>query len=291
MVSMKAAALLIVGALASGGHQSQSRSLNVGDAVINYEITGTGAPLVLIHGWAQDLTIWDDQVREFSKQYRVLRYDRRGFGKSTGFADASADPADLRVLLDSLGMSSAFVLGLSAGARAALNFTVAFPERVRALVLYGQAPIPGFTPMPSGPTPVMVFRDIAQRYGLDSAGKALASHHLSWTPPGRAEVQELLRKQWTRYSGRDLLDPRPESGRVPHAHLDQVATIRVPTLVVSGDHDLPLFLAVGDTLVGRIPGAKRVIISDGGHGAHFAQPARFNRAVLTFLGEATRVRP
>src|SRR5688572_4775530 len=57
------------------GVHAQSRSINVGDAVINYEITGSGEPLVLIHGWAQDLTIWDDQVRDFSRNYRVLRYD------------------------------------------------------------------------------------------------------------------------------------------------------------------------------------------------------------------------
>ena len=231
---MKTAAILILGMLASGTQQGQSRSLNVGDALINYEVTGTGPPLILIHGWAQDLSIWDDQVREFSKGYRVIRYDRRGYGKSTGYADATADPMDLRILLDSLGIASAHVLGLSAGSRTAINFTVAFPDRVKALVVYGLAPIPGFTPMPPGPTPVMVFRAIAQRHGLDSAGKALAAHPLSWTPADRPEVKDILRRQWTRYSGRDLLDPRPESGRVPHAHLDQVAAIRVPTLVVSG---------------------------------------------------------
>ena len=95
---MRLAAIWILSALSTQG-STTSRTVNVGDAVINYEITGAGAPLVLIHGWAQDLTIWDDQVREFSKHYRVLRYDRRGYGKSTGNADASADPMDLRILL------------------------------------------------------------------------------------------------------------------------------------------------------------------------------------------------
>ena len=285
---MRIAHVSVLTALIAVPALTQSRTVDVGDAAINYDVAGKGAPLVLIHGWAQDLTIWDDQVREFSKQYRVIRYDRRGYGASTGFADATADPDDLRLLLDSLGIRSAYILGLSAGSRAALNFAVAFPERVSALVLYGHAPIPGFTPMPPGPTPVMAFREIAQRHGLDSAGKALGAHPLSWTPAGRPEIQERLRKLWTRYSGRDLLDPRPESGRVPHAHLDQVAAIRVPTLVVSGDHELPLFAQMGDTLVRRIPGAKRVVISDGGHGAHFAQPARFNAAVLAFLDEVGR---
>jgi 3-oxoadipate enol-lactonase len=62
---------------------------------------------------------------------------------------------------------------------------------------------------------------------------------------------------------------------------------RLPTLVVSGDHDLPLFLAVGDTLVRRIPGAQRLIITNAGHDAHFARPTQFNAAILQFLERAT----
>ena len=287
---MKVAWTLMAGALASLASLLQSRSIDVGDAMIRYEISGEGTPLVLIHGWGQDLRIWDHQVPEFERHYRVIRYDRRGYGKSTGYSDATADPEDLRILLDSLGIRSAILLGLSAGARSALNFAVAFPDRVKALVIYGQALLPGFTPAPDGPTPVMVFRDIAQKHGLDSAGKALMAHQLSWVPPERPDVRDTLKAVWNRYSGRDLLDPKPESGRVPHARLDQVATIRVPTLVINGDHDLSLFLQVGDTLVRRIRGAQRVIIPNAGHGAHFAQPAAFNAAVLRFLDDVERGR-
>ena len=286
---MKAIVVTVLSALSFAGiGHAQNHRVNVGDAVISYEITGQGEPLVLIHGWAQDLLIWDGQVPEFSRHYRVIRYDRRGNGKSTGNADYSADPQDLRILLDSLGIRSANLLGLSAGARTVVNFAVAFPDRVKALVIYGLAPIQGFTPMPEGPAPVAVFREIAQKYGLDSTGKALRAHALAWTPPNRPELQENLKAQWARYSGRDLLNPQPESGRVPFATLDKVARIQAPTLVISGDHDLPLFIAMGDTLVRRIQGAKRVIIEDGGHGAHFAQPAAFNEAVLRFLDGAVR---
>jgi len=185
---MRRLVIMTLSVVASATTQAQSRSVSVGDAVIHYEITGEGAPLVLIHGWSQDLTIWDGQVRDFARNYRVIRYDRRGYGKSTGDSDQTADPDDLRILLDSLGVRAAYILGLSAGSRAALNFAVAFPDRVKGLVLYGQAPIPGFAPMPEGPTPVMIFRDIAQKHGLDSAGKFVRAHPLSWMPPGRPEL-------------------------------------------------------------------------------------------------------
>ena len=286
---MKRVVLCLLAALAPIPGHAQTSRVNVGDAVIHYQITGNGPPLVLIHGWAQDLTIWDDQVREFSRQFRVLRYDRRGYGRSTGHADPTADPDDLRILLDSLGIRQAHVLGLSAGSAVALNFAVAFPQRVRALVLYGQTPPSGF--MPEVPGPVVAFREIARTHGLDSVGKALRSHPLAWMPPDRPELEEMIKAQWARYDGRDLLDPRPPSGRVAAARMDQLGGIRAPTLLISGDHELPLLQQVADTLVRRIPGAKKVVITDGGHGAHFAQPARFNAAVLAFLAEAARRGP
>ena len=260
--------------------QAQGRSVNVGDAVINYEITGSGETLVLIHGWAQDLTIWDDQVRDFARNYRVLRYDRRGYGRSTGHADKTADPDDLRILLDSLGIRKANVLGLSAGSDCSLNFAVAFPDRVNKLVLYGQPPPAG---MGEVMDPFPMFRQLVQAHGLDTLGKLIRAHPLAWMPPNRPDLQELLVRQWSRYEGRDLKDPRPPTGRVPAARIDQVNAIRVPVLVIHGDHEMEPFQQVADTLVRRIPGARKVVIKDGGHGAHFAQPARFNAAVLQFL--------
>ncbi len=265
-----------------------SQTVNVGDATLAYEISGTGAPLVLIHGWGQDLAIWNEVVGGFAEHYRVIRYDRRGYGKSTGNSDVTADPDDLRIFLDSLGIRTAVLLGISAGSRTALNFAVAFPDRVKALILYGQAQFPGFTPAPTGPTPVMIFRDIAQKYGLDSAGKALMAHQLSWTPPDRPHARDVLLAQWKRYAGRDLLDPRPESGRSPQARIEQIARLTVPTLVINGDHDLPLFLQVGDTLASRIHGAHRVLVKNAGHGAHLVEPGLFTAAVLQFLGSGDR---
>lgn len=270
-------------ALSTSAASAQEGRVAVGDAELRYELRGAGPVVVLIHGWAQDLEIWDDQVAALSPHYRVLRYDRRGYGRSTGHADRTADPDDLRRLLDSLHVDAAAVLGLSAGARVALDFAVAFPKRVSALVLYGLTPPDGYAPMPELPRPLDVFGPIAREQGLDSLGRVLMAHPLAWTPPEKPEARAAILRAWSRYDGRDLLDPVPPSGRVPQARMDQLAAIAVPTLVISGDHELPLFLAVGDTVAHRVPHAARVVIAGGGHGAHFAQPERFNAAVLDFL--------
>ncbi len=278
-------AMLVMVAAAVTSHaraQERSGDVNVGDATLRYRMSGTGQTLVLIHGWALDLLIWDDQVAAFAPRYRVLRYDRRGFGESTGYADRTADPDDLRILMDSLGVRSAYVLGLSAGARVALDFAVAFPDRVDALVLYGSGPPQGFRPMPPsrGPT----HRQIALDHGLDSLGGYLFAVFGATSP----EARGTLAPHWSRYRGRDLFDPRPPSGRIPPAHVDQLGSVCVPTLVVRGEHEVAPLLPVADTLVARIPDARLAVIAGGGHGAHFQQPERFNRVVGEFLAEVDR---
>lgn len=266
---------------------AQTASVNVGDASIHYELTGKGRAVVLIHGWAQDLTIWDDQVAALSPKYRVLRYDRRSYGSSTGHADPTADPDDLRILLDSLKIPSAIVLGLSAGARTALNFAVAFPERVSALVLYGSGPPVGFQPMAAEREPNPRF-DIAKNYGLDSLRKWVEGTGFHWEPPNNPGYRRRVDRMWSRYDGRDLLDRRPPSGRIRASSMDDLAKVRVPTLVVVGDHERSLLRLVADTLTQRIPNARQVVIADAGHGVHFAEPERFNTALLAFLESVSR---
>ena len=286
--SMKVALTLLMVCTVAAQAQVQTPAtkngqINVGDAIIRYASTGTGTPIVFIHGWAQHLGIWDDQVAEFSPRFRVIRYDCRGFGESGGHADPTADPDDLRILLDSLGIVRAHVVGLSRGAGIALRFAALFPDRVDALVLYGIGPIPGFQPTPEGPSIVSQFAEIARVHGLDSAGRAVAASPLSWHPPDRPDLSERARRDWAKYKGRDLLDPRPPSGRTRVVRLADVDGITAPTLIVHGDHELPLFQLVADTLARRIAGARKVVIADGGHGAHFAQPARFNQALRDFF--------
>ena len=99
---------------------------------------------------------------------------------------------------------------------------------------------------------------------------------------------ERYRRLWASYAGRDLLDPHPESGLVPMPNTARLSTLRVPTLVINGDHDLPFIAAAADTFARRIPNVKKVVIPNGGHGAHFAQPTTFNGALLDFFNEVER---
>jgi pimeloyl-ACP methyl ester carboxylesterase len=282
--------LLMIALLLSvvGTSVAQPRMLDVGHAVINYDLTGRGRTVVFIHGWALNKSIWDDQVSVFSKRYRVMRYDSPGYGASTGFDDESVEPLDLLVLLEALHIDRVYLVGLSRGGSVALRFANAYPERVDALVLYGTGPpadvqIPADVAQLFGSLP-----GIAKTHGLDSVGKLIISSPLFWVPPGRADVTERYRQFWASYKGKDLLDPRPESGLVPLPNIARLSALRVPTLVLIGDHDMPFVAAAADTFAHHIPNARKVVIPNAGHGAHFAQPASFNSALMDFFNEVER---
>jgi len=280
--------LVVLLTLSSGATGAQSRTLNAGDAVINYDVSGRGRAVVFIHGWTHNMSVWDDQVPAFNKRYRVIRYDSPGFGKSTGFADESAEPLDLLILLEALRIDHAYIVGHSRGGGVALRFAAAFPEKVDALVLYGATP-PGGIPFP--PEFGQLFASlpgIAKQYGLDSVGKLIFSTDLAWVPPGRSDVTDRLRKLWASYSGKDLIDPHPESGFVPLPNTARLTSLRTPTLVIVGDHEMPFIAAAADTFAHRIPNAKKVVIANAGHGAHFAQPASFNSALQDFFNDVDK---
>jgi pimeloyl-ACP methyl ester carboxylesterase len=282
--------LLVFAVLLARAGSAQQRTISVGDALINYDVSGRGPAVVFIHGWTHNLSVWDDQVAAFKTRYEVVRLDRRGSGKSTGASDQSADPQDILMLLEALHIPRAYLVGHSRGGDVALRFAAAYPQRVSGLVLYGAFP-EGFPRAADIDQFFSSLPDIARRNGLDSVGKLLLASPIAWVPPGRTDVTERYRRLWASYSGKDLLDPRPESQRVREPTTEQIKALRVPTLVIIGDHEAPFIAAAADSLAKWIPGAKKVVIPNAGHGAHFAQPASFNSAVMDFIYDAERNKP
>jgi 3-oxoadipate enol-lactonase len=273
--------------------QVRTGMINVGDFSLRYELSGRGEAVVFVHGWANTLAIWDDQVPAFTQRYQVLRYDRRGFGRSTGFADVSADPDDLRILLDSLGIASAYVVGLSAGSEVATRFAFAYPQRTLALVRLSGPPPLG---MPGAPPRARDNRDamahILRTYGMDSLHKFVLSQPGFVPPPDETAAErqrrlERLKKGWD-YTGRDLLDPKPQSGRVPAVSWERIRELTVPTLLVNGARDNPRALTVADSLARYLPNVRRVVIPRAGHAANLSQPAQFNNALLEFFMSFSR---
>jgi 3-oxoadipate enol-lactonase len=269
--------------LACASSAPSHRTLDVGDTRINYTDVGRGPAVMLIHGWALSLREWDDQVAALAPHFRVVAYDRRGYGKSTGFADPSADPGDLRALLDTLGIRSAVLVGHSGGADIAGRFAAAMPERVDGLVLYGGGPPQGF-PIPSKGPGFEFVKTFARQHGVDSLFRLVRTlPHFqpgpNRTPAMRARLDSIL----AGYSGRDILEDHQPSGAFPPARFAEVRQWRFPTLFISGAAEEPYWHLAADSLVRWMPNARKVVIPGGGHGVHFDEPGLFNAALLTFL--------
>src|SRR5215469_12242158 len=108
--------------------QPEASFLNAQGAPLYYEVAGQGYPLLLIHAGVADSSMWDEQFEVFAGQYKVIRYDLRGFGKSEFPAGLFANHEDPAALLKFLNVKRAHVIGISFGGKIALDFTLVHPE-------------------------------------------------------------------------------------------------------------------------------------------------------------------
>jgi pimeloyl-ACP methyl ester carboxylesterase len=263
----------------------------VNGVVLPYEVEGEGTPLVLIHGWAVHQGFWDDDVEPFARDHQVIRYDRRGFGAATGRPDLTADPADLKALLDRLDVPRAHVLGHSQGAIVALSFAHRYPGMVDGLVLFGPGLLPGQPPPPGDDLPAATdWVAVGQADGIEALRAAIGQWALEhfggpMEESHAAKAAALL----SAYTGADLLDPAAPSDLVVPAGVTDLGAVAAPTLVIYGEHDMSFVQAAADLATDGIPGARRVVIPDAGHAANWQQPDRFATAVLEFLQSLDRI--
>ncbi len=110
-------------------------TLPVTGGQLYYEVQGEGAPLVLLHAGGVDSKMWDAQFNYLSQQFRVVRYDQRGFGRSPKAEQSFYPVDDLYQLMQHLGIKRASLIGSSMGSGVALNFALEHPEMVEKLVL------------------------------------------------------------------------------------------------------------------------------------------------------------
>jgi pimeloyl-ACP methyl ester carboxylesterase len=246
---------------------------------IHYEVSGRGEPLVLLHGFSLDLRMWEPQLAELEREHRVIRYDLRGHGRSVAIADSFAAHEDLRAVLDAAGVERAILVGLSAGSRIAVDFALAYPERVSRMVLSS----PGL----GGYEPAGSFTWMARVMDAIRGGDAAAAaRRWAETPlmsiPTRPAGDSLMRAIVAANAGLWRIASNPERGLMPPA-IGRLGEIDVPVLVIVGERDLPDTHAVADTLVARIRGARKEVIAGAGHMLNLAEPEAFNAAVRAFL--------
>ena len=247
-----------------------------------YEVEGTGDSVVFIHGFGSDARVWNAQFAVFAQQYRVLRYDIRGHGKS---AVPTSEPYthtdDLKALLDFCGMAHAHVIGQSVGGEIALDFALAYPDSVRSLVLV-DATLGGFEWSDEWAASWLPIVSTASTKGMAAALELVMEHPLLASAVENAEVRTQLAQIFADYTGWHWLNADPIQRPEPPA-AKRLSELKVPTLILIAEHDLPDFHAIAATLHQEIPNSTRLDVLGVGHVVPMEAPERLNEIVLGFL--------
>jgi pimeloyl-ACP methyl ester carboxylesterase len=252
---------------------------------------GSGLPLVFVHEFAGEAQSWHLQVRFFSRRYRCITFNARGYPPS----DVPDDPTlysqrqatdDIKAILDHLKIDKAHICGLSMGGYATLHFGLLYPERALSLTVAGC----GY-----GSTP-------ESREGFKRDNALVAKR---FEEEGMAKVADFYTRGPTRVQFMDK-DPvgwqefyRQFAASSAHGHAltmlgvqrsrpsvyeleAQMERLEVPTLILTGDEDEPC-LEPNVFMKRKIPTAGLVVIPKAGHTINLEEPEAFNRALLDFL--------
>jgi pimeloyl-ACP methyl ester carboxylesterase len=262
----------------------------VNGGVLHYESAGSGPAVVLVHGGLLDLRQWDEQFPLLAETHQVVRYDMRGFGRSPIGSVPYAHHEDLRALLDHLGLERVHLVSLSSGMATALDFTLAYPTRVRSLAI-GAAPLRGYAVGDEFTSGMRAIYDAAL-----AGDKELLRERVwgfapmrvaSKLPAARAKLDRMIVEEhqyaYVREDApkRTFLDP-PAATRL--------AEIRVPTVVIVGEGEMPALAEKGEYVARAIPGARHVVIPGAGHFVNIEQPEAYTRVVTDWLREQAMVR-
>jgi pimeloyl-ACP methyl ester carboxylesterase len=247
-----------------------------------YEIAGEGSPLVLAHAGFVDHRMWDEQFAVFAKNYRVLRYDMRGFGQSEMPTGPFSHRHDLHGLLGFLGLERAHLLGCSAGGSMVIDFALEYPEMTRSLVLVSSA-ISGYQFQGDMPKPMQDLSAALKDKDLDRAADLAVRIWIDGPRRSPDQVDAHIRARAHEMSLTALPNAFMKEVPLEPTALERLHEIAVPTLVIVGDMDDESIAKMGDLLATRIPGAQKEIISGAAHLPNMERPEEFNRRVLAFL--------
>lgn len=269
---------------------------NVNGTSIFYEVAGKGTPLILIHGNFGDRRHWDYQVEPLSKQFKVIRYDVRGYGKSAlPLSDVQySDREDLKALLQYLEINKAHICGLSRGNAVAVDFALAYPEMCYSLIsvgpwvngygagdfkspnadsLYSIMPQANSLLKSKGPKAITDFiwkgnnclaRSIIKQPTLDSLLK-MGYDYSYWSHLNKSKIE------WLTPSG-----------------ISRLKEITIPTLIITSEYDLEASKEIANLMAKEISGSKMEFLKNAGHIMNMDKPEEFNKIISDFINPLKR---
>ncbi|HVP12680.1 MAG TPA: alpha/beta fold hydrolase [Phycisphaerae bacterium] len=247
-----------------------------------YEAAGSGPAVVLIHDGLLHSEVWDGQWDDFSKDYRIIRYDRRGYGRSPAPGAPYSNVEDLLAVLRTLDVQRATLIGSSNGGRLAIDFALTYPDMVATLVLVG-------TPIDSmGYSAHFIQRSYANLAADEEASIVKWVEDRYIIAPTNKTARERARSL-LKANPQDFNDEKHQYVKAPGQDvLANLSRIRVPTLILVGAEDIADIHAHAGAIEAGIPGSQRAVIANAGHLAYLEQPEAFNEVVRQFLSLTAR---
>ncbi|MEP6985292.1 MAG: alpha/beta hydrolase, partial [Chloroflexota bacterium] len=252
-----------------------------------YEVAGSGHPLVMVHAGVADNRMWDDQFEVFAQDYKVIRFDQRGFGQTKPVEGEFRRYEDLYALLMFLGITETYLMGCSMGGGACIDFALEHPEMAKALITIGSAAAGLNLDIPDLPLEDL----IDQAFKANELDKAAEYEAQMWldgpnAPAGR--VGGAIRQKMVVMNTIALQNEQLNLGK--QIRLDPPAATRLdelklPTLIIYGDLDTPYILAAGKYMAQHVKGAKEVVMSGVAHLPSMEQPQALNDIVASFLAQ------
>jgi 3-oxoadipate enol-lactonase len=267
-------------------------TVSVNGTKLYYEETGTGQPLLFIHGMCGDASVWADQVQRLSPHFRCVAYDRRGHSHSPlgqvaqRTVELHAD--DAAQLIMELGLAPCILVGSSGGARVAVDVLRRYPRLIKGAVL-SEPPILALAP-DGGKAFMGQVKPAVEAAVTRSGPQAAVDAFFEIVCPGLwATLPEARRDVPYRANAAELFgDLAMPPYQISPADLAQ---IRVPCLVIRGSQSDPGLRAIAGILAEGIPSATLLELAGSGHVTYAERPAEFASAVESFASTVQPAHP
>lgn len=265
--------------------QVKTDYLQLDGGQLYYETAGEGEPLVLGHAGFVDSGMWDTQWQTLARHFRVIRYDMRGYGKSSPVSGPVSRRDELYQLLEHLGVERAYLMGCSLGGGMLLDFALEHPQMAAALILVSA--VPGGFELQGPPPPHLLDMIAAMQQG-DLARASELQIRIWVDGPFRQpeQVDPAVRRRAAVMNRIPVERGTWAIADMPPLHppaVQRLSDIHIPILVIAGALDHPEILRGVDVMAAGIRGAQKVIIPDSAHVPNMEKPVEFNLAVIEFL--------
>jgi 3-oxoadipate enol-lactonase len=263
----------------------QSGFAAINGAKIYYEVAGEGQPLLMVHAGIASKSMWDDQFDFFAQNYKVVRYDMRGFGQSAPVASDYQRHEDIRALLDFLKIDHTYLMGCSMGGGACMNFALDYPNRADALIMVGSGP-GGFAYPEWSPSPLDEEIEAAAEKGdLERVNELAMRIFVDGTGRTPDQVNPAMRKKVYDMNMIALRNEKQMGQDVPPptSAAKRIGELNLPVLIVYGDLDEEYIHKAAEFMATNIPGARKVVMHGTAHLPNLEFPKEFNAHVTEFL--------